>query len=266
MIPRVIHYCWFGKNPKSELINKCIESWKRFCSDFEIKEWNEDNFDLLNSCAYVKEAYEARKWAFVSDYVRHHVLNEFGGVYLDTDVELIKPIDGFLTNNFLALEAVGSINTGLIMGCEKNMPYCRWMLDSYQKDKFLLPNGEYNTITVCERTTKYFMERGFEKKNIIQNIDGFHIYSTEYFCPKDPITFETNFTENTVSIHHYGASWCSSEQKEYFEKRARYVKKVSYNLASVIAYYQVKKKRYGFLNAMKMTLTKIFQKWREKGR
>lgn len=260
MIPKIIHYCWFGKGEKSRLILDCIESWKKYCPDFEIIEWNEDNFDIGNSCRYVKEAYDAKKWAFVSDYVRYYVLEEYGGIYMDTDVELLKPIDRFMTRNFLALEKADSIASGLIMGCEKNNLYCRWMLDSYSSDRFLFEDGKFNTYTVCERTTKYFKEHGFINRNIAQEIDGFVIYPTEYFCPKDPITFELKLTDNTVSIHHYGASWCTEEQKYYFQLRMEYVKKYPYSIASVISYYKAKKTYHGTLKAMVATVKKILQK------
>ena len=127
MIPKVIHYCWFGRNEKSELIKRCIDSWKKYCPGYDIVEWNEDNCDL-NSCTYVKEAYEAKKWAFVSDYIRHFVLEQYGGIYLDTDVELLKPLDSFLSGNFVALENEHSIASGLIMGCEKQNWFCEEML------------------------------------------------------------------------------------------------------------------------------------------
>ena len=260
MIPKKIHYCWFGKGEKSKLILDCIESWKKYCPEFEIIEWNEENFDIGNSCRYVREAYDAKKWAFVSDYVRHAILSKFGGIYLDTDVEIIKPLEGLLDRPFLALESANSINTGLIMGCEVGNEYCKWMLNSYENDCFLLENGELNTYTVCERTTKYFKEHGFISRNIEQEIDGFMIYPTEYFCPKDPITFELKVTDNTVSIHHYGASWCTEEQKYYFQLRMDYVKKYPYNIASVISYYKAKKTYHGTLHAMVATVKKILRK------
>ncbi|MBR2461085.1 MAG: glycosyl transferase [Clostridia bacterium] len=260
MIPRTIHYCWFGKGEKSKLILDCIESWRKYCPDFEIIEWNEDNFDIGNSCQYVREAYDAKKWAFVSDYVRHAILDKFGGIYLDTDVEIIKPLEGLLEHPFLALENANSINTGLIMGCESGNEYCKWMLNSYENDCFILVNGELNVYTVCERTTKYFKEHGFINRNIAQEIDGFMIYPTEYFCPKDPITFEMQLTENTVSIHHYGASWCTEEQKYYFQLRMKYVKKYPYKIASVISYYKAKKAYHGTMKAIVATAKKIIRK------
>lgn len=204
MIPKTIHYCWFGDNPKSKLIKKCIESWKKFFPDYEIVEWNESNFDV-NCCAYVSEAYEAKKWAYVSDYARCYILYHFGGLYFDTDVEFLKsPNNVMLSKNLVALEAEDSINTGLVMACYPHNDFCRWMLESYHNDHFCAINGTY--YTVCQRATEYFKSKGFVEENRIQEIAGFVIYPTEYFCPyrygKKPV-----ITENTYSFHHYAASW-----------------------------------------------------------
>lgn len=119
MIPKKIHYCWFGRNPLPELAVRCIESWKKYCPDYEIIEWNEDNYDI-NKISYVKEAYQARKWAFVTDYVRLDVVNQYGGIYLDTDVELLKSLDPLLKyKSFFGMEEGKFIATGLGFGAEK---------------------------------------------------------------------------------------------------------------------------------------------------
>lgn len=256
MIPKIIHYCWFGKNIKSDLIEKCFESWKKFCPDYKIIEWNEENFDI-NECEYVREAYEARKWAFVSDYVRHAVLNIYGGIYLDTDVELLKPLPDFLQNDFIALENKSSIASGLIMGCEKDNAFCKYMLMAYKNDHFIQNNGKQNEKTVCERTTEYFIKRGFKKENKIQIVDGFKIFPSEFFCPIDPITYEKKITTNTISIHHYGGSWCSDEQKEYLKLRASYAKKYPREIASTISFYLIQKKYKGRIKAIWITMQYI---------
>ena len=142
MTNKTIHYCWFGKNPKSKLILKCIDSWRKHCPDYEIKEWNEENFDV-NCCDYVREAYEAKKWAFVSDYCRFYVLYNYGGIYLDTDVELLKPLD-ILSEDFVGFENQNRVNSGLIRGAVSKDLICKLMLDSYANDHFLKQDGSYN--------------------------------------------------------------------------------------------------------------------------
>lgn len=211
MIPKTIHYCWFGKAEKPKLINKCIASWCEKCPDFEIIEWNEDNFDI-NICNYVREAYENKKWAFVSDYARFYVLNNFGGIYLDTDVELLKPLDSFLTKNFLAFENSKSVNSGLIMGCEANNALCKQMLEQYDNDKFVI-NNEMNLKTVCVRVTDILVNNGLELVDKTQEVIGFKVYDTSYFNPYDMDTGKITLRDNTVSIHHYAATWVSKNDK-----------------------------------------------------
>lgn len=206
MSAKTIHYCWFGGNKKSRLIKKCIKSWHKYLPDFEIKEWNESNFDI-NCCRYVREAYEAKKWAFVSDYARFEILNKYGGLYFDTDVEVLKPFDSvFFTQNFVALEDDHNIATGLVMYCEPDDDFCKWMLCSYQNDEFVLKDGSLNLYTVCQRTTKYFVERCFEYKDEKQKVADYVIYPTEYFCPYR-FNQDAHIVINTYSIHHYNASW-----------------------------------------------------------
>lgn len=257
MIPKIIHYCWFGNAEKPELIKKCIASWKKNCPDYEIIEWNEDNFNI-EICDYVREAYSEKKWAFISDYARHYVLNKYGGIYLDTDVELLKPLDTFLVTNFVALENADSIATGLIMGCEGNNWFCQRMLNEYNNDHFISTGIRKEPLTVCERTTKIFTDEGFVHTNKIQKVSGFTIFPTEYFCPVNPITYEEKITNNTVSIHHYGGSWCPPEQKEYLELRAIYARKYPRALASTIAFYKIEKKYKGIVAGLINTIKQIF--------
>ena len=138
MTTKIIHYCWFGKNPLPDLANKCIATWKKYCPDYKIIGWNETNFDV-ECCDYVRESYQAKKWAFVSDYCRFWVLYNYGGIYLDTDVELIKSIDN-LPDTFVGFENQTTCNSGLIRGALPNDEICRLMLESYYNDKFIKEN------------------------------------------------------------------------------------------------------------------------------
>ncbi|QUF83025.1 glycosyl transferase [Clostridium butyricum] len=213
MIKKTIHYCWFGKGTKPEKVHKCINSWKKFCPDFEIIEWNEENFDI-NINLYVKQAYEVKKYAFVSDYARFWILDKFGGVYLDTDVELIKPIYEFLQYNvFAGFEDELNINPGLIIGAEKSHPFLKEILNDYTGEKFLLEDGKYNLYTIVQRTTKTLKSHGILLNGDSQLVGDIMIFSKEYFCPKDYISGYINITKNTVSIHHYDATWQSNWMK-----------------------------------------------------
>ncbi len=212
MLPKIIHYCWFGGNEKSNLIKKCIESWKKFCPDYQIMEWSEDNFDV-NCCQYVQEAYAAKKWAFVSDYCRFFVLKQYGGIYLDTDVELLKPLDEFLDVPFMGFEDKSKLNPGLICGCEIDDEVCDELLKEYNQDVFLLQDGTFNLRTVCHRATDEFVKRGLVLNNTLQKIDGYMIYPTEYFNPYNMQTGKISVQEKTVSIHHYAGSWVDKKSR-----------------------------------------------------
>ena len=208
---KTIHYCWFGRGEKPEIIKKCMESWSKICPGYEIIEWNEDNFDI-NICPYVKQAYEAKKYAFVSDYARFYVLNKFGGVYLDTDVELIKDITPLLKEDFTGFENDTSVATGLIMYCCADNELCQAMLEEYNCDAFIKEDGSLNMRTVCERVTDWLVERGLQLDGTTQRVAGYTIYSAEYFNPTDMRTGKVTITCNTYSIHKYAASWCSKAE------------------------------------------------------
>lgn len=218
-IPKLIHYCWFGGNPLPELALKCIESWKKYCPDYEIKEWNESNFNI-DSCDYVKEAYEAKKWAFVSDYARFWILYHEGGLYFDTDVEIIKPIEDIIQKGpFMGGEPTENADTemkvapGLGLAVNKGNKFYKDILDFYNKRHFLLENGENDVTTIVEYTTDLLVEKGFSSKQEIQLVEGIYIYPPEFFCPMNYITGEIFITENTRSIHHYSESWHNSAEK-----------------------------------------------------
>ncbi|TPR18890.1 glycosyl transferase [Apilactobacillus timberlakei] len=206
-IPKLIHYCWFGHSTKNSSIMKCINSWKDKCPDYEIVEWSEKNFDVFNN-VFTKIAYENEDWASISDYLRLYVLKKFGGIYLDTDVEIIKSFDNLLENkSFIGLESFASINSGLVYACEKNDLNVSNILSIYQNSNpnFLFDNEVYIT-------TKYFKEQGYKYyKKGVQIINGCCIYPTEYFCPQMYGSDIIKLTNNSYSIHHYNASWVKKE-------------------------------------------------------
>lgn len=229
MIPKIIHYCWFGHKPLPSLALKCIASWKKYLPDYEIKEWNEDNFDV-NIIPYTQEAYAAGKYAFVSDYARFWILYKYGGIYFDTDVEMIRPIDdiiaagGFMGSetdpnsmqiNFLHCDSEVSdgtvagqeVNPGLGLGVAPGLGLIKKILNYYQKAHFVNESNMRKQITVVHITTKILLENGLKAEPGIQHIDGVNVYPSEYFCPINVITGRLHITPNTRTIHHYSGSW-----------------------------------------------------------
>lgn len=235
MIPKVIHYCWFGRNPLPELAKKCIASWKKFLPDYEIKEWNEDNFDV-NIIPYTAEAYMAKKFAFVSDYARFWILYNYGGIYFDTDVEIIKPMDDIIAKGgFMGCElwekTIGkeyspSIAPGLGLAIEKHNPIYKEIIDIYKNKHFTTAKGVIaeNVVTIVTKLLK-------EKKqginlNRITEIESITIYPYDYFSPIIVGSGEQEFTVNTRSIHHYMASWTNKKSPSRLMKictRLKYV-------------------------------------------
>lgn len=231
MIPKIIHYCWFGNNPKSELIKKCIESWGKYCPDYNIIEWNEENFDV-NSCRYIKEAYEAKKWAFVSDYARLYVLYHYGGIYLDTDVELLKPIDRFLSEKaFTGFESKDSLITA-VMGTEKNNKLFEELLKYYDTASFVLEDGRYNQITNTHIITDYFIKNGIKPNGKKQTVHGITVYPQIYFCPNNLSRVFDIPSSKSYAIHHFDQSWKDIKivKKNIIQRIRRYIIGVLRNL------------------------------------
>jgi hypothetical protein len=215
IIPKIIHYCWFGGNPLPPLALKCIESWKKYCPDYEIKEWNENNFNV-NYNMYTKEAHQTKKWAFVSDVARLYAIHTDGGVYLDTDVELIKPIDSFLDNSmFIGFENDTLINTGIGFGAVQRFHIIKKMLDIYDNVSFINFDGSFNIEPCPAYNTPIIEQEGFAVNNTKQTINNVTVYPTEYFCPKNCVTRRLHITEKTHAIHHFDGSWLTDERQEY---------------------------------------------------
>lgn len=211
MIPKTIHFCWFGGNNLPEDAKKCINSWKKYLPDFDIKEWNEGNFDI-ECCEYVKQAYKMKKWAFVSDYARFWILYHYGGLYFDTDVEIIKDMHSIIERGaFMGCETIDKCAPGLGLGVNPGLGLYKEILDYYQQLHFDMKNGI--TETVVDHTTHILKKHGWEGNGSIELIDGIYVYPPEYFCPMDYTTGSLNITDNTYAIHWYSASWQSSFSK-----------------------------------------------------
>ncbi len=216
IIPKKIHYCWFGKNKLPEQLRVYIESWKKYCPDYEIIEWNESNFDV-NQNKYCQEAYEAKKWAFVSDYVRLKVLYDYGGIYMDTDVEVCKPLDDFLNNDYEAFsgfENGNRIPTG-IMASIKGGSWIKYLLSYYDDKRFKNIDGSYdmtpNVVIITEMTERKFKVN--LSNEFIMFGNNVAIYPFDYFCAKSTVTGKILKTNNTYTIHHFSGSWLTNKQK-----------------------------------------------------
>lgn len=218
MIPKKIHYIWFGGNPLSPLALRCIESWKEQCPDYDIVRWDETNFDISQN-RYCRDAYEQGKWAFLSDYARLWVLVHEGGIYMDTDVELLKPLDSFLQEEaFSGFESEGSVPTGL-MASRKDFPLFVDLLKDYDDRDFILPDGSLNMTTNVVYITESCKRNGLILNGEKQTVAGFTLYPKDYFCPKDYSTKKLEITPNTHAIHHFDGSWLPAELSLYHSKK-----------------------------------------------
>lgn len=218
-IPKKIHYCWFGKNPMPELALKCIESWKKFCPDYEIIKWNEENFDYSKN-RYAKEAYEMGKWAFVTDFARLEIIYEHGGIYLDTDVELLKSFDDLLEyEGFMGFQEGNRIATGLGFGAEAHHPLIKELLKDYENIPFILEDGSYDKTACPERNRVALLRLGLNENNEKQVVNGISMFPSDYFSPVNYYTGKMKITSNTYSIHHYAASWLDEKERRSLRLR-----------------------------------------------
>lgn len=211
MIPKIIHYIWLGGNPLPKEYENYIEGWKKLCPDYEIKRHDETNLNIdINE--YCRQAYDNKKWAFASDVLRYYVLFEEGGIYLDTDVELLKPLDCFLNEKlFLGFETMDYVAPGLIMGAEKGNKIVKDLLDEYKNRSFINNDGSLNLQTICKYSTNYLVNNGLVLNGKTQHFKTFSVYAIEIFNPTDFNGKVINMTPNTCSIHHYGASWVKKQ-------------------------------------------------------
>ena len=206
MIPKKIHYCWFGQEKLPVLVRKCIDSWRKFLPDYEIIKWSEDNFDVYSN-RYVREAYENRKFAFVSDYVRLHALYYNGGIYMDSDVEVLKSLDPFLVHEaFAGFESHQHIATSIIASV-KNHRFIGELLSAYKERCFVEPDGLFDTTTNVKVITDSILRYGLKLDGTKQTVNGLTLYPPEYFCPYDYITGKKSITENSYCIHWFLKTW-----------------------------------------------------------
>ena len=222
-----IHFCWFGNTELSENAKKCIASWKIFFPDYEIIKWDESNYNF-NKIVFTREAYKYKKYAFLSDYARFDILYQYGGIYFDVDVEIIKPFGDILNNEvFFGLQSTGNINTGLGLGSNPGNDTVYEIIKFYQKMHCTKKNGTIIAPTVVKVVSDIMKKHGYKNENIIQKVNGITIYPTDYFCPMSFETGKLNITENTVAIHHFEGSWVSDIFKKNNAERWEFYNKYS---------------------------------------
>lgn len=222
-IPKKIHYCWFGHNEKPELVLKCIESWKKYCPDYEIIEWNEDNIDV-NFCSYSKRAYEEKRWGYVPDPLRFKIIYENGGIYLDTDAELIAPIEEYLQYGaFFGYATATEIGSGLGFGAEKGHPFVKTMLDHYiqlSPNCSFVPSTRMETPVFKKEFPEFYANKSLEKDQILG----------------DRILILWNIWKYTN--HHYTGTWQSPKQRFFNKVTPKFIKRIYFGIK-----YKIKEKK-----------------------
>lgn len=210
-IPKLIHYVWVGGNKKPASVKKYINSWKLHCPDYLIVEWSEKNYDVTKN-RYMREAYKSKKWAFATDYMRLDILDRFGGIYVDSDVEILKSLDVFLDEAAFTSFEIGDLKqtllpTGLLASTAGNV-WIKYLKTYYNERPFILPDGSFdlnaNTVIITKMTEDKYK---IKKNNKLQRTQDFVIYPNDYFCPKSWSTGKINLTKNSYAIHHFAASW-----------------------------------------------------------
>lgn len=226
MIPKIIHYCWFGHSPKPTLAKKCIKSWKKYCPHYEIIEWNDSNFDISSCPLYVRQAYDAQKWAFVTDYIRLKVVYDHGGIYMDTDVELKKNLDSLLIyQGYFGFEDGVHINTGLGFGAVKGLPILQEIMDDYKGTSFIMEDGSYNTEVCPTRNTKVLLRHGLNQNDKMQTLEeDILILPSIILCPLSYETGKIRRSRQTISIHHFAESWKGQQERDAHRKRIKKIR------------------------------------------
>lgn len=235
-IPKKIHYCWFGRQPIPKSVLDCIASWKHYCPDYEIIQWNEDNFDV-DTIRYTREAYAKKQWAFVSDYARIKIIYENGGIYLDTDVELVRSLNSLLEyDGFMGFQDRENVATGLGFGAVAGHPVLRLLLKDYHTIPFVKEDGSMDQTPCPDRNTKCLKKLGLKSDGTRQELQGMQIFPSEYFSPMDWKSGRIHRTTNTYSIHHYAASWLTKEEYRWMK------------VQQLLGTFLYSKLRYGIVN------------------
>ena len=268
MIPKIIHYCWVGNCPKPKSVLYCIESWRKFCPDYRIIEWNESNYDFSKN-KYMRQAYEAKKWGFVPDYARLDIVYQYGGIYLDTDVELVKNIDELLSHKaFMGFEDTGDgeffVNCGHGFGAEPGNEIIEVMRDLYDSVSFRNNDGSYNLLPSPNYTTKALRKFGLTQENKDQLLENMIIYASDVLCPKNFRTGKMHKTNRTVSIHHFTASWMDEDVRKELLHIQR-VKKIWGNkLGAFVLVLESVWEKYTFSEVIRRIPKYIFQRVKNK--
>lgn len=264
MIPKVIHYCWFGGKAIPPEFMKNIDSWKKYLPDYEIVRWDESIFDV-HCNRYADGAFRARNYAYLSDYARFAILKKCGGIYFDTDVEVIRPLDDILeAGPFLGEQSRGRVATGLGMAMEPEMEFLREMVELYDGLKFSIVDENENSVTVVQHVTNLLIGHGYDpEKRMIQRVCGINIYPREYFCPQEYRSGELTITENTRTIHHFSESWMSPFERRMHQHvialrkkhgQTRYVR-----FLEMLIHYRRRMSEKTFSSMVKTVFKKIFR-------
>ena len=262
MIPKIIHYCWFGNHPLPRLAEACIESWKKYCPEYKLILWNESNFDI-NIVPFTAQVARAEKWGFIVDYIRAHVVYYYGGIYLDTDVELLKPFSNDILENvcFSGFENKKNIAPGLIFAGEKGCHIAKELMNFYASYNFIQENGELNLTPSPKIFTKILLKHGLKQNNTYQKLAVFTAYPTDYFCPMSCKTHIINITNNTYCIHHYAGSWLSLEEVQRVEVRKKISAKMGDNIFAKIVILLllviIRAKSHGLIDTIKFCYQKF---------
>lgn len=224
MIPRVIHYCWFGGGELPAAARRCLASWAACCPDYEVRRWDETNFDV-GRCRFAREAHAAGRWAFVSDYARLRIVHDHGGIYLDTDVELVRPLDALLRHAaFFGFQQDGTIATGLGFGAEAGHRFVAMLLEGYEAGGYLGPDGRPDATPCPVRDAAAFARLGVRLDGSYQEIDGVAILPADHLCPKSYESGRVHRTARTLAIHHFEASWHGDLERADLARRRRYAR------------------------------------------
>lgn len=246
MIDKVIHYCWFGGNPIPDDLQKCIDSWSIMCPDYRIVRWDETNYDVHKN-KYMSDAYKEKKWSFVSDYARIDIIHQQGGIYLDTDVELVKSLDSLLQYDMFCgfesrddlmdkhgIDYEEAVNFGLGYGAVKGHPILKALLDYYDTLNFYNSDGTLNLVACPVYQTKIMKQYGLKANRKKQVFDNCLVLPSDYLSPKSYLTGKITITENTIGIHHFKVSWTDEAGRKDLELQWHYCQKYGYTMMRII--------------------------------